>query len=81
MIINLKAFEQRTVLCLHIVWEDLDCEKAHLPLSVEEFEFALDHDVEALKQQRVEILLDFLVICAVLEVLEGLSGLAYAKLV
>lgn len=80
MIIDLQAFQQRTVLRLHVVWEDLDCEEAHLPLSVEEFELALDHDVEGFEQQRIEIFLDFLIVCTFLEVLESLGGFSYAKL-
>ena len=71
--IDVKATKECAVLCLHIVREHFHGEVAHAHLSVKVLELALDHDVERLEQQRVEIRLDLLFALVFLKLFEFLG--------
>lgn len=71
--IDVEATQKGPVLCLDVVGEDLDGEVAHAHLSIEVLELALDHDVERLEQQGVEVGLHFLFALVLLKLLELLG--------
>ena len=77
LVVGDQTLQESLVLALHVVGENLDGEVSHALLSVVVLELSFHHDVKALEQKAVEVLLHLVFSGSLLEESEGLSGHAH----